>query len=434
MPQTLGSVAIVKGQGSPNWHRRLRARRSVTRLAIRQGKPVRKDRLVALAHHHGTCQTRRRHLEPMGKAGRQDKWKSQKAWYPESQQHASWSVWPGAWAQSPQARRAAAERTPQFPAYDSVSKDNTGMIVVSEHRYEKPQLREGPQLVNVVQAAVNHARKLNNRVEKLQREIGVKNEQWKAYMAGMKQALQQEKRRHSTAVGKLTMEIQEVQQQVDYANEQLRRAAAAGLLQQAPRDGDGDQEWDAMMLDVEQKGPDFLQDLERMLQGAGGTVRPMQAGSAPATPPHKPRPAEMLTPPSVAPTPPQSTTAAPLANFGAPPGPYVGSPGQQARTSTETGSKEAVDVPMEPSPKSRPKPEQRPRTPVKKLPQAIPHADAGATTLADKLGERRQSLIAKMEASGQHHGPEPAPPSGGGPQTIDLESGSDFEELSRELE
>ena len=328
MPQTLERVAIVKGQGSPSWHRRLRAHRSATRLAIRQGKPVRKDRLVALAHHHGTCPTRRLHLGPMGKAGRQDRWKSQKAWYPESQQHASWSVWPGAWAQSPQARRAATERAPQFPAYDSVSKDNTGMIVVSEYRYEKPQLREGPQLVNVVQAAVNHARKLNNRVEKLQREIGAKNEQWKAYMAGMKQALQQEKRRHLIAVGKLTMEVQEVQQQVDYANEQLRRAAAAGLLQQAPRDGDGDQEWDAMMEDVEQKGPDFLQDLERMLRGAG-TARPPSAGPAPATPPQKPRPVEMMTPPAVTPTPPQSAPAEPLATFGAPPGPYVASPGSR---------------------------------------------------------------------------------------------------------
>ena len=71
---------------------------------------------------------------------------------------------------------------------------------------------------------------------------------------------------------------------------------------------------------------------------------------------------------------------------------------------------------------------------MKKLPQAIPHADAGTATLADKLGERRQRLIAKMEASNQHHGHGTALPTGGGPQTIDLESGSDFEELSRELE
>ena len=220
------------------WHRRLRQQRSRARKALRLGRRLSSTHLSALLHHHATAPGQRRALRLMGKQGRgQGSWQ-QGGWYPQP----SWSasVWQGA-------KRQWENRQPSlnFPAYDSdwTSGRTEAIAVIEERRFdqEQPKTRTA-----AVQHALNHARKIDTRLLKLQREQVQKAEQWNAYQQGMKAAYNKEKLRHEKALQRIDSDIAaalEAQEEAQVMVEQ----AALHFGQAQPRMEVDDTAWDSLM-------------------------------------------------------------------------------------------------------------------------------------------------------------------------------------------
>ena len=372
----------------------------------------------------------------MGKQGRnQQRWREDQPWRPGQQHSAaqSWSIWSGAW-KSPSAQK---DRRHQFPAYDAVPVEDSGMVVVSERRYRQDP-DEQHSLVNVVQGAVNQARKFSHKVDRLKKELANKDIQWKAYMTDMKLALQQERKRHNSAVTRLEEDIKETQHQLLQVNDQLQRAAAQGLLRQALPNHERDADWDAMMVDSEEKATaGIARELEAWLQATKTSQQ------QPTTPPRRAMGAPPMTPPPVPHMNPGPAQGPTQPTFGGHEGPYRASPSHPTDPPMpEQGRGEDAVTETSPKPK-RPK-DPSPRKPVKKPPTEVHHAPTNAATLADKLGDKRQGLIqerlkqeqAQARASLATSWPataEAAHPSG----AIDLEQSDDdpdFNDISKGME
>ncbi|OLQ15417.1 hypothetical protein AK812_SmicGene300 [Symbiodinium microadriaticum] len=227
----------------------------------------------------------------MGKTG----WKKEKYYYqPEWGQHASsqpsWSVWQGAWRsprstqQWPQKNQPKGAGKNRFPAYDA---DRPGQELIQPiEEVRKPATSAAPSLVQAVQTAVNYARKLDGKVNKLRSDIAAKDSQWKRYIVDLKAAFREERQRHANAVRRLQTELQDAVAQQQASHQQIGQAAATGLDPRNLLNAEDQEMWDAVMQEQAQTGPtgqvtsdgDFLRAIE-IMQGHGGP--------APTTPPHR---------------------------------------------------------------------------------------------------------------------------------------------------
>ncbi|CAE7712412.1 unnamed protein product [Symbiodinium sp. KB8] len=338
--------------------------------------------------------------------GRRDKWAAEAhstqgtAWRSYSGAHQyPWSVWQGAW-RSPKGHRqpkGESKGTYHFPAYDEDRKEQLGIVEVAESR--QPKSAE-PTLVQAVQTACNHARKLDGRVQKLQTDLERKDRQWKSYMVDLKAAFRAEKQRHANAVKKIENDLQEAMVQQKEAHQRL------GQFYAEPTDTIAEGDLHAAM-----------QVIQRHFGG-------QSSGAAPCTPPRRTGPWPSLTPTHGKPAISRVVDQPSPPHFGTPVDPYP-SPVPHG----PPGPEQASPTPATP-PTSRSKPEAgKQRQPVKKLPQQIPHTDSNAQTLSDKLRDKRSALIAQQQAQAAAAAvktDEPVPPKG--PAEINLVDDDDDED------
>eukprot|EP00439_Symbiodinium_sp_Y106_P026261 s2637_g3.t1 len=166
-----------------------------------------------------------------------------------------WSWWPGTW-KSPRRRQDTSEghsRSQQssFPAYDAGWRQATEMMEVSSSTKAPSHGNSG--IVKEVQNAVNSARRLEQRLSKLQKEMLQKGQAWDSWVLEMRAAYAKEHDRHKAEQTRLTAEIRDL-------------------------------EWEGdMEIDEELTEDQTRLELERILGRAQGPV-----GPAPSTPPRRP--------------------------------------------------------------------------------------------------------------------------------------------------
>ena len=116
----------------------------------------------------------------------------QQPWEPSygrsySGRNPKWGYWPGAWPR--QGKDSTPERKNNFPAYDA-KWTQPDIVPIMERRSEAGQERR-TSFLQQVQAAVNAARKQDNRVMKLQSDQEAKHLQWNNYKRDIQQAFEQ---------------------------------------------------------------------------------------------------------------------------------------------------------------------------------------------------------------------------------------------------
>ncbi|CAE7901665.1 unnamed protein product, partial [Symbiodinium microadriaticum] len=334
-----------------------------------------------------------------------------------------WSVWPGAW-KSPRGNQQRPQKGDskgkyQFPAYDEDRKDQHGIIEVAETR--RPKASE-PSLVQAVQTACNHARKLDGRVQKLQSDLLRKDKQWQAYLVDIRAAYKAEKQRHALAVKRIESELKEATIAQKEAHQRLGQFYVPSQAEPAgSADDQGD--WDELMAGTEPAEVVAEGDLAAAMKVLHQHFGAAGAGAAPCTPPRRGSTIPAMTPSPA--TTAASRTGEPISppHFGAPADPYP-----SPSPSGPPGPLPASPGPTSATPPPRPKAERRP---IKRLPQAVPHSDSGAPTLSDKLQDKRQNLIAQKQAA-EDAAKTDASLTGGGPPEISLIHDDEDDEFMEE--
>ncbi|CAE7272624.1 unnamed protein product [Symbiodinium sp. CCMP2456] len=193
----------------------------------------------------------------------------------------SWSFWSGAWKSSP--RQGQKPEKPAFPAYDVGWKNAAELMEVSSSSG-----RGGANPANVggivqdVQAAINHARKIEQRLHKLQKESLQKGNAWDAWVREMRLTYAKELERHRGEQKRLAADIRELEDLTHAAYVSVQQAA---LHQRAAEKAEPPPlEWEeAMEIDDDLTEDQTRAELRRMIQAA--EVTPKRGTGAP---PHSP--------------------------------------------------------------------------------------------------------------------------------------------------
>eukprot|EP00439_Symbiodinium_sp_Y106_P070171 s575_g12.t1 len=137
----------------------------------------------------------------------------------------SYSWWSGAWKVSPKAKGKHEKtlKTSAFPAYDANWVSAAGIAEVQGARQPKPVTGN---LVTDVQAAVNTARRLDQKLAKLRAETIKLSQSWNEYVTQETQAYNKEKSRHESDQRRIAAEIQDLEQQQMAAYYQVRHVAS----------------------------------------------------------------------------------------------------------------------------------------------------------------------------------------------------------------
>ena len=172
---------------SPTWHRRLRKRRSQARRAVRQGQVLTGNRLHRLVAHHATCPARRQFLLGMGRGGKQ----AQQTWGEER----PYRIWHGAYSPSAQRPRAPWKtgQSAVFPAYNAIDLTKDVPTGHSAGEADTAGAATASGLVPTLQAALNTARKAEQRVMKLKQARSTGATKWQQYEASLKAAFARER-------------------------------------------------------------------------------------------------------------------------------------------------------------------------------------------------------------------------------------------------
>ena len=289
-----------------------------------------------------------RHHGHMGKRG--DKWaQTGGGWAAQDWEESKppkWRLWSGAspkaegrppWRKGAGKMKDSSGKT-QFPAYDARRPEDMTIVPVQELRTSDLAAppSTGPSLISLIQGAVNQARKLDAKMNKLQKDLTDGRLQWDAYVADLKTALKTQKARFLQEQERITKELHHTKELREQAYRQLKPFNAGGVdTGPMAMELSGDiEEWTEIARELEAppdgKADGPLLKLMQALQQAGiSTESPMPA--VPATPPRR----ETQVPPA---TPPHATKTlaqarSPLSGGGTPTGdealkdPYLSSPG-----------------------------------------------------------------------------------------------------------
>ena len=278
---------------SPTWHRRARATRSKARRRVRRQRtadlPIRRGDLLRLAAHHAGPSL----LNHMGKRGQNQGWQvADQEW---SRDHSwdgpRWQLWRGGMYVSPKAKAGQPWKPPgkgkgkkgpdngtrtAFPSYDDRKPAEMAIVPLSEKRLEGTASgNEGANnIVRTVQSAVNQARKLDSKVQRLQREFAERKLQWDAYVDEMKQTLQKEKSRFISDQNTTAQALREAQEAQSAAHLQLQHSLVAKGQEPATADTTmGCEEWQDILQTLDAppilSGSVNLQQLTQALLAAG---------------------------------------------------------------------------------------------------------------------------------------------------------------------
>ena len=392
-------------------------------------------------------------------------WKNPKAWSDDrggwqdgprqDGSRKSWSYWSGSWKASPKSR-AKGQGNYQFPAYDDEQKDAQGLVAIAEQRTPQPGASSGPSLVQLVQAAVNQARKLDGKLHKLQSDLEAKERQWQAYTLAMRKSYQQEKQRHAEAVQRLQDEIAEVFVLQRAAHDHIKPVAAAS---KALKDSGKDTAAVEFMALVGETGaadrpsPLLSSELVQMLTmvqqqmatnpsspGPGLSASQPAPPPVPTTPPHRGTHVPPMTPESASAA--SRTSASLLAAFDPLRDPYMASPSTMSAPppgeTTAPGAAFGSATELEFASRARPKlPDGKTRHSVKHVSQQVVHGPSTSPSLSDKLQAVREAELAKravesLQGSGDGTASEP---NGESPRFVNLINDDDeeMEELESPL-
>ena len=267
--------AIALHRSSPTWHRRARTRRSAARRKLQAGGVPTRKQLSLLIGHHGTCEASRVSLQATQR-GMTKGWKSKPQWEGQawlSADSSTYRLWPG--AKSPAQPKApwkegkGGSKSGGIPGYASRRlPDTQAMASVAA------SAQAGSSgMVTRVQQALNHARKAEARVKKLNADKEKREQQWALWERDMKVAWLREKAQYGRDMEQIDREIVSAMT----AQEEARTALRFTFETSAPENTevpaameveieDGAAEWFALRHSWEQEAkPDWEGVLERAL-------------------------------------------------------------------------------------------------------------------------------------------------------------------------
>ena len=334
----------------------------------------------------------------------------------------SWAYWHGApWrqrgakpngkAKGDPSNKEKDQQPPLFPAYDNKKggadlgqgKGNADLVrVVSTTRTEDTLVKE-------LQRALNHTRKIESKVAKIQGDVQEKKQQWVQWERQLKQCYIAEKKRHSSNLESLGKELAETLQLQEAARAEVRRIAAG--QSSAPMEEDaieGEDQFAALMADEEPSpwGEDVNEEvLMRALQTAtqGPPTTPPSGRPCPRTPYSRQAAAKVAPQPNVAqtsgmgsrlqpfpPPRPAATQAYPAADLNPLPSPTAhADPYQVVIQSGDSGASTA------PVKMNRPKPKLGARVPLKE--QAKPSGPMGKRVITHSPSKVEEMRAAAMK-------------------------------------
>ena len=408
-------------RSSPDWHRHRRTRRHRARRRIQAARaancqPRLADILLLEAHHsrpnYRELAILRSTPRMGGKRDQQQQWRGYDAG--DGGRYQSWS------SQAPWRPKAKAQ--PQIPTYSS--------IVVKQ---QNPQRSESlvsadghPDDLNQLQAAINAARKAEQKVTRIQKQQALAQEQWEIFAQSLKDGWIRERERFMRDGERLSADLAAAMEGQQRARLAVHAVYAGHPLQGEPTAPEEVQEvedagWDSMVGGWEREQRDGSQEvLRRALESAQAIRTPVRSHIPSRTPP----PAERGGAPIGSP------------NFGSrsPPGlpvasdPYTftGTPGPTAEGQDGSGTMPTMES-TPPPPRSSPiHPGQRdlgqirvpttvaaPRPGIKDATKTQPAADTGGCSLSTKLDAKRNAmkpLGGPAAREPQAPRPHPAPP------------------------
>ncbi|CAE7768660.1 unnamed protein product [Symbiodinium sp. KB8] len=327
--------------------------------------------------------------------GKKNSWKQQQEWEGQTyrQPHGNWSVWPGARRSSRQhGQEWAPPRTQevQFPAYDTNWKDSVGMVAVQTKR-TSAQSSAGPTLTQVVQSAVNNARKMDNKLGALQAEIVARHDKFLAYKEGMRQAYQKERTRYTSDVQKLEHEIAAIHAQQQAAYQEIKQAAFTGALEMPAASQVAAQEWENMCEQPTVPESSLTQDLARLAAALAASGQgPARQQPVPMTPPRRPIGIPPMTPPAVGNAESQYEDVRMT-------DPYM--PAENGEPLISEVPPPGLGSASRPATRQQPRAADPKRKPIKPaVPQQVKPPVISSPSLGDKLDSKRDSLIAERMA------------------------------------
>ena len=221
-------------------------------------------------------------------------------------------LWKGAWS-SPRGRNQApwkdgswaVQQGQAFPSFDSQA------LAVSKEEAEPSSEHSGtgPPQTRAVQAALNAARRAEQRVERLERDQATVRSQWSNYVTTMKQAYMKEKGRCQSRIVKLEKAHAEARHQLDAARVAFRNV----VVGQAP------ELQEVMEVEAAETGANRLfeqWDLSAAPDWTGIATRAL--GSEPVHTPARPRTSRQMTPPAARSTEFLGASMAPLKTMATP--------------------------------------------------------------------------------------------------------------------
>ena len=254
------TVVLRRHPRSPTWHRSLRRKRSRARARVRQAKacgvPPRRPDLVRLRRHHAAPPD----VMP-------------KQWQESGPEPQRWRLWYGARGQQQSWRNhgkgqekgsKGAKAAGSFPAYDAKP---PATVKSKLDKLEPEGIEPADGLVPGMQKALNHARRMEGRLQRLLKDKQTAMEQWEQYKKDAQKAFYNEKARFMQAQENFDKEIATAVVAQKEAREQLCAMVDVANNPRMSEEPAIDNEWDRMLVDYEEERQGTMTGvLERALQ------------------------------------------------------------------------------------------------------------------------------------------------------------------------
>ena len=432
---------------SPSWHRRFRSSRAKARKRVRKAKTLghtasSKD-ILRLERHHTVPLLRVKRPRLLTDTSRRSSNMPQWSWPAYSPQQpfykAPWKKGAGK-AENQHAKgsakgQAKGKQRPEhqdwsggkgadnnrFPKYDQI---RTQPQAIMEIASTSSATTADDLLVKELQRCVNLARKAEQKVTGLQKQIQTKQQQWESFQAEIKQTFLKEQGRFHQDLHRLNVELSAAEASQAEARAVVRSAARGESIMDPQAESDKDQQWLQQVQSWEQAGgpqEELPTDavLRRALEAA--TAKPY-VGQAEFSTPLRPTKTGITTPltkkgngrdiatdgslPNLRhPAPTRPADAVDSSNGGASVMYFGGLPSPPA-----SADPYLMAAPTRPTPKSA----VAPRKPVSKSPDGVPrtaikehgrakaplHTPSPSLSLAKKLEARRRALGEPSDVAG----------------------------------